>query len=126
MFRDKKSLFAENSANGVTPSLGVVLGSRVVILGLGKSVSTAGGLEPGSSGVSSTLLVEFVKAKELASLLDVEVVLGGGLRGISVTNLLVFLSSQTSRNIRAGRDGPLLDLKVTVEVCGSATLDVGS
>ena len=106
----EKCLFAEDASNGITPSLGVILGSRVVVLGLGEAVATARSLDPGSTGVGSTLLVELVKAKELSGLLDVLFVVGSGLLGISLADLAVFFSAQTSGDIGVGADGTLLGL----------------
>ena len=61
-------------------------GSIGIILGLGHGVSTGGGLDPGISGVSSTLLVELGVVKELEGLLDVLVVVGSLLGSIFGTD----------------------------------------
>lgn len=103
--RDKSCLFfAEDTSDGISPSFGLVLCSRVVVLGLGEGVSTASGLDPGSVRVGSTLLVEFVKALELSGLLDVLFVIGGLLLFFLSADLGVLAGGQAVRNVRVGRD----------------------
>ena len=106
----ESNLLVEDAADGISPSLGIVFGTRVVVLGLGECVSATSRLQPGATFLGSTLEVELVKAKELSGLLDIVIVFLGSLFGISSTDLSVFVSRQASGNVRVGANGALLDL----------------
>jgi len=72
---------------------------RVIILGLGKSVAFASGLEPRSTLGSSSLQVEFIKVLEFEGLLDILHVVVLLLSGIFCADLLVLSLGQTSRDV---------------------------
>lgn len=59
-------------------------------------------LGPSLVKIGSSLNVELGEVKELPSLLDVLLVVGGLLGIIGITDLLVLGGSQTSRNVRIG------------------------
>ena len=101
---------SKDVSHGISPSLGIIGLSTVVILGLGESVSTSLALQPASAFGGSTLDVPVSEVNELSGLGHVLLV-GGILLGfIGGANLLVLFQSQTGRNVRVGSNFSLLEL----------------
>ena len=74
--------------------------SRVVILGLGESMTSTSRLEPRTTFRRSALEVELVKVLKLECLFDILVIVASLLLGILGTDFFVLCLGQTSRDVR--------------------------